>query len=82
MAIERSLLGQLSKTWLEAEKKAKPEAKHLVVVTKRPKLVRDQKSISKLFGKTKCRAGMAVLLTEDQLDGFAAFAKYCTHNEI
>lgn len=82
MAIERSLLGRLSKTWLEAQKKAKPKAKHLVVVTKRPKLIADQKSIAKVFGKTKCHAGLAVLVTEEELGHFAAYAKYCTHAEI
>lgn len=82
MAISNKLRGRISARWLEAEQKAKPNNKHLVMVTKRPKLVDDQRKVAQLFGKTKFRVGMVALLNEEDLLDFAAAAKYCTHAEV
>lgn len=82
MAIDAKLRQQISKTWLDAERQAHPDRQNLVIVTKRPKLKRDQESLALRFGKTKCRVGMAALVDDKELPTFAAFAKYCTHNVL
>jgi hypothetical protein len=82
MVLERSLLGRISPTWLAEQTKANPNNKHLVIVTKRPKLVEDQRAVAQRFGKTKFRVGMAALVSEAQLADYASFAKYCTHAEL
>ncbi len=77
MAIDRSVMSRVSKTWFDAQRKANPAAKHLVFVTKRPTLLADQAMITKLFGKTKCRSGMAALVEEKDLAKFNCVRLFC-----
>ena len=82
MAICRSAQGQLSATWLENARKANPNAKNLVILTKRPKLKADQSRAAKSFGKTKCRVGMTALVTDEVLPTFGYLSQFCTHTTI
>jgi hypothetical protein len=77
MAIDRSVLGRVSKKWFEAERKARPDAKHLVMLTKRPTLIADQELVARLFGKTKCRSGLVALVEEKDLPKFHCVRLFC-----
>jgi hypothetical protein len=82
MAIERSVMSRVSKKWFEAERTARPAAKHLVMLTKRPTLLADQALVTKLFKKTKCRSGLVALVEEKDLEKFRCVSQFCQAYEV
>lgn len=80
--IDRSVMGRISQTWLDAERKSHPDRRHLVIATKRPKLKHDQERVAHLFGKTKFRSNLVALVDDAGLVPFKAASQFCSYYEL